>query len=110
MLKIRLLLFLILSFIFISLKSIPVPHPEYVNIPVPYPEYIKWRAQPRDFIISLFRGVLGREPQAEWHISNLAFILKSDPESRLKMFWTMVSTEEYQASRWAKQKKEYQVY
>jgi len=52
MLKSNLLRALILSFFYISLKSIPVP----------CPENIEWRAQPKDFVISLFKGVLGRQP------------------------------------------------
>jgi len=98
--KVILLPILIISIVFVSFKSTPVPHPEY----------IKWRAQPKDFIISLFKGVLGRESKYEWQIENMANLVKSNPESRLKMFWTFISTEEYQASRWAKQKKEYQIY
>jgi len=90
----------IICIVSISLKSAPVPHPEY----------IKWRAQPRDFVISLFRGVLGRESKYDWQIDSMTLLVKPDPESRLKLFWTFVSTEEYQASKWAKQKKEYHVY
>lgn len=90
----------IISFVFISLKSTPVPRPEY----------IQWRAQPKDFVSSLFRGVLGRESNYDWQVENLASMVKSDPKSRLEVFWTFISTEEYQASRWAKQDKEYQVY
>ena len=95
MLKNLLLPVLLLIFFLISSKSMAVAHPEY----------IEWRAQPKHFVISLFRGVLDREPDAEWQISNLAFMVKPDLESRLKLFWTFISTEEYQASRWAKQKK-----
>jgi len=52
MLKSNLLRALILSFFYISLKSIPVP----------CPENIEWWAQPKDFVISLFKEVLGRQP------------------------------------------------
>ncbi len=100
MLKKKLLPFLILSLFLISLKSLAVPRPEYIN----------WRGSPIEFVISLYEGILGEVPQNQNMIYNLASSIDSTPQCRLDLFWRFINSTEYQNSMWAGQKNEYQVF
>ncbi len=77
---------------------------------VPYPRMIQWRASPRTFIISLYRGVLNRQPENQAVVNAWARNITNNKSSRLKVFWQFVTSKEYQRSRWAKLRKEYSVY
>lgn len=98
--KSKFLPLLILSFIFISLEIQAVPHPEY----------IEWRAQPKGFVISLYKGILGEVTQNQITIDELVSKISFDPWSRLELFWMFINSKEYSNSSWALQKKENQVY
>ena len=100
MLKNKFLPILVISFFLISTKSLAVAHPEYIN----------WRGSPRDFVISLYEGVLEVVTQNQAMINNLASSINSDPQSRLDLFWRFINSTDYQNSMWAGQLKEYQVY
>jgi len=100
MFKNRLLPIIILSIFSISTKSFAVAHPEYIN----------WRGSPRDFVISLYEGVLGEEINNQVIINNLASSINSNPQSRLDLFWRFINSDEYQSTMWAYQPREYQVY
>ena len=91
---------LVLFLIFTSLKSYAVP----------YPERIEWRAQPKEFVVSLYIGVLNRVQPDQNMINNLASKINSKPSSRLDLFWLFISSNEYKATMYANQKKAYQVY
>lgn len=77
---------------------------------VPYPEKINWNASPTAFITSLYQGVLGRNPESSKVVNEWAGNITSQSSSRLKVFWMFVNSREYQATRWAKQKREYSIY
>ncbi len=77
---------------------------------VPYPERIQWRASPRAFIISLYQGVLNRQPENQAVVDSWARSVTSDSHSRLSIFWKFIGSREYKNSRWAKLSREYSVY
>jgi len=97
--KNNLLTILIIRFFF-SIKSLAVEHPEYIN----------WRAQPREFVISLSEVIFGTVSENNNFIDNAASSINSDPKSRLELFWLFLDAPNYRYSEYAKQKKEYQVY
>ncbi len=73
--KNNLLTILIISFF--SIKSFAVENPEYIN----------WRAQPREFVISLSEAKFGTVSENNTFIDNAASSINSDPKSRLELFW-----------------------
>ncbi len=77
---------------------------------VPYPEKINWYSSPSSFVHTLYEGVLGRYPENSKVVKDWATNITSDHSSRIKVFWMFVNSKEYQASSWAKQKREYSVY
>jgi len=78
---------------------------------VPNPNAINWNAERFTFIRSLYVGVLGRQPESEWVVQNWGRQVDyGKPSSRLRIFWLFVNSPEYQASEWARQPKEYNVY
>jgi len=75
-----------------------------------YPERIAWTAPPQEFVFSLYRGVLDAVPPNQEKLDELAYRINSKPSSRLDLFWIFINSKEYQATMYAKQEKEYQVY
>lgn len=74
---------------------------------VPRPEIIDWLGSPRAFVISLYRGVLGREPETEQVITGWAQSIDKSPGSRIRAFWQFVGSPEYKSKPWSKHKKEW---
>jgi len=77
---------------------------------VPYPEKINWYASPTSFIHTLYEGILGRNPENSKVVNDWATNITPNHSSRIKVFWMFINSKEYQASRWAKQEREYAVY
>jgi len=77
---------------------------------VPYPDRIQWNASPNGFITSLYQGVLGRAPENQQVVNAWASNLHSRNLTKLQIFWRFVNSNEYQRSRWAKQRREYTLY
>lgn len=77
---------------------------------IPNPNAINWSASPTGFVTSLYVGVLGRSPESTAVVNGWATQVNSNPSSRLNVFWKFVGSPEYQASSWAKQRREYNLY
>lgn len=91
--------------VFLMLATVAVPAQA-----VPKPRAIQWAAPPAAFVTSLYVGVLGRKPESAAVVSKWASQVNSKPESRLNVFWRFVGLPEYQRSKWARQKKEWNLY
>jgi hypothetical protein len=73
---------------------------------VPIPNAIQWKAAPEPFVASLYQGVLGRAISSNADLQtvrSLAQLLANRRTNRYGLFWRFVSSQEYQASTWAKQ-------
>lgn len=77
---------------------------------VPYPEKILWKDSPKNFIHSLYQGVLGRNPENQAVVNSWATTITNQNSSRVNTFWKFIQSKEYQSSRWAKQQKLYSIY
>lgn len=77
---------------------------------IPNPNAINWGSTPTGFVTSLYAGVLGRAPESTAVVNGWAGQINSNPSSRLSVFWSFVNSPEYQGSRWAKQKRDYNLY
>lgn len=95
---------------FLSLLVIFLIFTSSKSYAVPYPERIEWRAQPNEFVVSLYIGVLNRVQPDQNMINKLASRINSKPSSRLDLFWLFIRSNEYKATMYANQKKAYQVY
>lgn len=60
------------------------------------PGVISWQASPQAFVVSLYQGVLGRNPESQSVVDTWARQV-SDPNSRKRIFWAFVNSPEYQA-------------
>jgi len=100
LLKENLLPILILSFFVFSIKSFAVAHPEYIN----------GRAQPREFVISLYEGIHGSVMENNTLFDNMASTINFDSKSLLKLFWLFIDSPNYQYPIWVSQLKECQVF
>jgi hypothetical protein len=60
------------------------------------PSVILWQASPQTFVVSLYQGVLGRNPESQTVVDTWARQV-SDPNSRKRIFWHFVNSPEYQA-------------
>lgn len=77
---------------------------------VPNPGAIAWKAPARAFIVSLYRGVLGRAPENQQVVEGWAAQVRNTAGSRLHMFERFLGCQEYQNSTWASRPREYNVY
>jgi hypothetical protein len=77
---------------------------------VPNPSSINWRGSPNAFIISLYRGVLNRNPESRQVVLNWAGQITNQSSSRVKVFWAFVGSQEYKKSVWANQRRQYYIY
>ena len=91
---------LVLCLIIISIKTYAVP----------YPGRIEWRAEPKGFVISLYKAVFDKAVQDQDILNNLTSRVNSKPSSRLDLFWLFINSDEYKATMYANHKKAYQVY
>ncbi|MCO6512001.1 MAG: DUF4214 domain-containing protein [Aridibacter famidurans] len=82
----------------------------YESKAIPNPNAINWGASPTVFVSSLYTGVLGRAPESAAVVSGWAAKIDSNPSSRLSVFWGFVNSPEYQSSRWAKFKKDHNLF
>ncbi len=72
-----------------------------------------WGAPAGDFVGSLFRGVLGRDPSTENDratVLALAQKLENKKTDRISLFWSLINSSKYKASRWADLEREYTIY
>lgn len=77
---------------------------------IPNPDIIQWGAAPEAFVISLYQGIFGRNPENNNVVQGWARQVTSSPQSRYDLFWKFVGSAEYQNSMWARHPKEYGVW